>query len=276
MNESLQELVRTQDVVSKLLVDLAPGLVAAGVILLLGYFAAGWSARLLLSGLARFDLEPPVRQLIERIVKLLVLGLAAIMALQNLGIQLLPLIAGLGIAGAGIALAMQGVLSNIAAGLVIIFTRPFRVGEYISIAGVEGEVLAITLFSTVLRHADRSDVVIPNRKVSGEILHNYGSIRQLDLAVHVGYDADLDQAVAVIRSVLLANPRVLRDPVAIIQVAVLADSAVALAVKPWTSVADFGAAGGEINLALVQAFRQRGITIPPPLQEVRLLNAGAA
>ncbi len=82
----------------------------------------------------------------------MVLGLFAIMALQNLGVELLPLIAGLGVAGAGIALAMQGILGNLAAGLTIIFTRPFHVGDYISIAKEEGEVLDISLFSTTLGH----------------------------------------------------------------------------------------------------------------------------
>ena len=92
------------------------------------------------------------------------------------------LIAGLGVAGAGVALAMQGVLSNVAAGLTIIFTRPFKVGEYIAIAGVEGRVEEISLFDTVLSHPDRSTVVVPNRKIVGEILHNYGSIRQIGRA----------------------------------------------------------------------------------------------
>jgi small-conductance mechanosensitive channel len=112
----------------------------------------------------------------------LVFLLFLLMALQNLGIELLPLVAGLGIAGAGIALALQGVLGNVAAGLTIIFTRPFRVGEYISIAGVEGEVRAVSLFNTTLTHADLSSVVIPNRKIAGEILHNYGEINPALLA----------------------------------------------------------------------------------------------
>ena len=110
--------------------------------------------------------------------RVLVVALFAVMALQNLGVELLPLIAGLGVAGAGIALAMQGVLGNIVAGFTIIFTKPFRVGEYISIVGVEGQVESIELFSTRLSHADRSIVVVPNRKIVGEIMHNYGQIRQ--------------------------------------------------------------------------------------------------
>jgi small conductance mechanosensitive channel len=274
MNQPIEELSRTQQALASFAVEFAPKLLAAALVLALGFFATGWAARILRKALVRFDLEPPVRQLLERVVRVFVLGLFVILALQNLGIELLPLIAGLGIAGAGVALAMQGVLGNVAAGLTIIFTRPFRVGEYISIAREEGEVRTISVFSTTLRHADLSDVVIPNRKIAGEILHNYGSIRQLGLSVRVGYDADLDFAVRVVNEVLLGNAKALREPPPVIQVAALADSSVALAVKPWVKTGDFAAASGEINLALVQAFRGHGIVIPPPLQEVRLLPSG--
>ena len=128
------------------------------------------------------------------------------MALQNLGVELLPLIAGLGIAGAGIALALQGILGNLAAGLTIIFTRPFRVGEYVSIVAVEGCVESIGLFNTTLSHPDRSRVVVPNRKIAGEILHNHGNVRQLHINVRVAYDTDLLQAITAVRDVLEANP----------------------------------------------------------------------
>ena len=134
-----------------------------------------------------------------------------IMALQNLGVELLPLIAGLGVAGAGIALAMQGVLGNLFAGLTIILTKPFRIGEYIEIAGEEGTVESISLFQTTLAHPDRSRVVIPNRKIVGEILHNFGKIRQVNVVVGVAYDTDLNRAIALIQQTLRANARVLRD-----------------------------------------------------------------
>jgi small conductance mechanosensitive channel len=194
----------------------------------------------------------------------LVFLLFAIMALQNLGIDLLPLLAGLGIAGAGIALALQGVLGNVAAGLMIIFTRPFKVGEYISIAGEEGVVEAISLFSTTLRHADLSRIVIPNRKISGEILHNYGEIRQVDLRVGVAYATDLEAAVGAIREVLAANPRVLKDPAPFVQAAALGEYAVNIEIKPWVAVKDFGPVPGEINPAVLDALRERGIEVPLP------------
>ncbi|MEY2919316.1 MAG: hypothetical protein RL261_621, partial [Pseudomonadota bacterium] len=188
--------------------------------------------------------------------------LFVLLALQNLGIDLLPLLAGLGIAGAGIALALQGVLGNVAAGLTIIFTRPFRVGEYISIAGVDGVVGKISIFSTTLRHSDLSLVVIPNRKIAGEILHNYGEVRQLDLSVNVTYGTDLELAVSSVREVLANNARVLKDPAPLVAAATLGDCAISIVIKPWVTVKDYGAAAGEINPAVVEAFRLHGVKIP--------------
>jgi small conductance mechanosensitive channel len=194
------------------------------------------------------------------------------MALQNLGIELLPVIAGLGVAGASIALAMQGVLSNIVAGLTIIFTKPFRVGEYISIVGEEGRVENISLFSTILSHADQSQLVIPNRKIVGEILHNYGNIRQLDIMVNVAYDTDMDKAFAVVSEVLQGNPRTIKDPLPVITVSALEPSSISIAVKPWTSVPDYIPAKSEINKAIVETFRSRNIVIPFSQHEVRILG----
>jgi len=198
-----------------------------------------------------------------------------IMALQNLGVELLPLVAGLGVAGAGIALATQGLLGNLFAGLTIILTKPFRIGEYIGIAGEEGTVETITLFQTTLTHPDRSRVVIPNRKIVGEILHNYGKIRQLDITVGVAYDTELNQALAVIQEVLQENARVLRDLTPVIGVRLLADSSINIAVKPWVGVPDYGPAGGEINKQILEAFREHGIVVPFPQREVRLLQDAA-
>jgi small conductance mechanosensitive channel len=216
---------------------------------------------------------PPVRNLLERIVRIFVLALFGIVALQNLGVELLPLIAGLSIAGAGVALAMQGVLGNIVAGLTIIFTRPYRVGDFISIQKEEGEVLDVSLFTTVLGHPDLSRVVIPNRKIVGEILHNFGKLRQLDVQVGVAYGTNIDAALRAVDEVLHANARVLQDPRPVVGVARLAESQVALAVKPWVHVPDYTPASAEVNRAILEAFRSRDIVIPFPQREVRMRSA---
>jgi len=232
-----------------------------------------WAGRATLAALARFHLDPPVRGLLEKIVRVFVLALFGIMALQNLGVELLPLIAGLSVAGAGIALAMQGVLGNVVAGLTIIFTRPYRVGDYISIQKEEGEVLDISMFSTVLGHPDRSRIVIPNRKIVGEILHNYGTLRQLDVEVGVAYDTDMGAALRAVEETLRANPRVLQDPRPVIGVARLAPSQVAIAVKPWVNVPDYAPASAEVQQAILQSFRSRNIVIPFPQREVHMRAA---
>jgi small conductance mechanosensitive channel len=272
MNNQLDPLAHAKDTLIDLAIRFGPKVLVAILILTAGFFVAGWVGRAIARGLRRLDLEPPVLQLLTRVARVLVVGLFAIMALQNLGVELLPLIAGLGVAGAGIALATQGVLSNMVAGLTIIFTKPYRVGEYISIVGVEGQVEAITLFNTALNHPDRSRIIVPNRKVVGEILHNYGRIRQSDVRVGVAYESDLALALGAIGEMVRSNPRVLADPAPVIQVVMLADSAVQIAIKPWVAVADYGVVAGELNVSLLEELRRRGIGIPYPQREVRLIG----
>src|ERR1700761_6635777 len=268
--------VATIDQAKNTLVDLAirfgPRLLTAVIILAAGVLVSRWVTRWLVRGLTRIDLEPPVRLLLQRVAWLIFMALFVILALQNLGVELLPLIAGLGVAGAGIALATQGVLSNVVAGLSIIFTKPFRVGEYISIVGEEGTVEAITLFNTTLGHVDHSRVVIPNRKITGEILHNFGQIRQLDVSVGVAYDSDMSEALALIDEVLRNNSRVLSDPAPVVRTMQLGDWAVTLGVKPWVKVPDYGPATGEITRAILEVFRRHDVVMPVPQREIKMLG----
>jgi small conductance mechanosensitive channel len=262
MNDQLGNLDHIQRMVIDLAIQFGPKVVVAILIIIAGVFAGRWVGKAVDRGLKKFNLEPPVRQLLVRIVRIFVLTLFAIMALQNLGVELLPLIAGLGVAGAGIALAMQGVLSNMMAGLTIIFTRPFRIGEYISIVSEEGVVDTISLFSTVLSHADQSKVVIPNRKIVGEILHNYGYIRQIEILVGVAYDTDLDMAIAVADKVLQADTHILKEPPAVIGIGALSTISVSISIRPWVNVPDYAATKSELTKTIVKTFRSKNIVIP--------------
>ena len=272
MDEQLDTIAQLKVTIIDLAVRFGPKLLAAILVLVVGVLLSRWLGRWFDRGLARVELEPPVRLLVSRIARVLLLALFVIVALQNLGVELLPLIAGLGVAGAGIALATQGVLGDLVAGVSIIFSKPFRIGDYISIADEEGRVEAIRLFSTVLGHPDRSRIVIPNRKISGEILHNFGQMRQVDVVVGVAYDTDLDGALAALRELLDANPRVIKDPAPVIQTIRLADSSVQISVRPWVPVLDFGAATSDINRSILETFRSRGIVIPYPRHDVQLVR----
>lgn len=275
MNEQLETLNQAQTAALDLTFKFGPRVLVAVAILIAGVLAGRWAAGIAGRMFEKLKLDTAVRRLLDRMVRLLVLGLFGIMALQNLGVELLPLLAGLSVAGAGVALAMQGVLGNIVAGLTIIFTKPFRIGEYISIAGEEGRVEDISTFSTTLSHTDHSRVVIPNRKIVGEILHNYGNIRQLQFSVGVAYDTDLDDALSAVSEALRANPRVRSEPAPAVRVGTLAESSITISATPWVDLADYLDASGEINKAIVEALRGRGIGIALPRREVRMLDVTA-
>jgi small conductance mechanosensitive channel len=254
--------------------DKGPSLLGAVVILVAGFILARFICRLLGHWLEGRRLEPPVRMLLTRVTWLIIMALFVMVALGTLGIAVGPLIALMSVAGVGIGLAMQGVLGNLVAGLVIIFTKPFRIGEYIEIIGCYGQVTAIDLFTTVLLHPDRSRVVIPNRKIVGEVLHNYGTIRQHDISVGVAYNTDLSRALAVVNEVLARSPKVLKDPAPVVAVSKLGESSIDIAVKPWSPLSEYGPAAAEIRLAIVDAFRERKIEIPFPQREIRVIGSG--
>ena len=247
-------------------------LVGALLILGAGLLISRWVATLLRRWLSTREIEPPIRALLVKALSITLFAITALIALQTIGVQIMPLIAGAGIAGVGLGLAMQGVLSNIVAGFVIIFTKPYRVGEYIELLGVEGQVEEIELSTTVLLHPDRSRVVIPNRKVVGEILHNFGTIRQLNLTVGVAYRSDLNRTLEAVREVLRNNERVLKEPAPVIGITTLGDSSVNVSARPWVAIKDFGAARAEIYQGLLEKFRAENIEIPFPQREVRMLE----
>jgi small conductance mechanosensitive channel len=248
-------------------------LMGALVILGAGAILGRWLGGMIDQRLRARTMEPPMRLLIVRVLRIVVMLFAVVVALDKFGFQIAPLVAGIGVAGLGIGIALQGVLSNVVAGLSIILTKPFRVGQWISIVGVYGQVSSIELFATTLLHPDQSRVVIPNRKIVGEILHNYGTVRQLDLTVGVGYGTDLSAALAAARETLLANPRVLKTPAPAVGIASLGDSAINLSLGPWVAVPDYASAQGELYQAVVERFRAAGIAIPFPQREVRTLSA---
>jgi small conductance mechanosensitive channel len=263
----------TVDVLTEYVIRYGFQALGAIVVFAAGALVARWAGKFTQRWLEHQDMEPPVRMLLVKIVQVLILIFTTMAALGQLGVQIAPLLAGIGVAGLGVGLALQGVLSNVIAGLSIIFTKPYRVGEHISLLGVEGDVLTIDLFTTTLVHPDRSRIVIPNRKVVGEILHNFSNIRQLHLAVTVAYSTNLTETLALVRSVLNANPGVLKDPAAAVGISQLGDSGITISIDPWVSVADFGKVQGELNQVLVERFRTAHVQIPFPQREVRMLAA---
>jgi small conductance mechanosensitive channel len=202
--------------------------------------------------------------------------MAFVVALDKFGFSIAPLVAGIGVAGIGVGFALQGVLGNLMAGLTIIFTKPFRVGEYIEINTVRGEVMAIELSTTTLVQVDLSRVIVPNRKIVGEIVHNFGSMRMLTLMVRVPHNVDLNAALQAADQVAAQSARVLKDPAPSAGIASVDDTGIKIALWAWVRVTDVFPAEPELYQSLVEAFRARGIGVPASAHELRLLEAAGS
>ncbi len=261
-----------KDITLDLIIRYGFQVLGAMIILIVGVLLARWIGNTTDRWLEPRVKEPPMRLLIVRAIRILVLMLTLLVALDKFGFQIAPLVAAVGVAGVGVGFAFHGVLANVIAGLSIIFTRPYRVGEYIELLGVHGQVVKVELFSTTLVQLDQSRVVIPNHKIVGEILHNYGTIRQLQLKVGIAYGANLDEVLVVAKEIVEASVSVLKEPAPLIGISELTDSSVTLSIQPWVAIADMITARAELYQAIIERFRARKIDIPFPQREVRMLS----
>jgi small conductance mechanosensitive channel len=248
---------------------------AAVAILVLGVICARVAGGFIERSLARTTIEVHLQRLLIRAGKVLVLLFTAILALDKFGVQVTALVAGISVAGVAASFALQGVLGNLAAGLSIMLSRHFRIGDYIEIGTVKGQVQAIDLTMTVLQTLEDARVIVPNRKIVGEIVHNYSRERRVTLNVQVGYSEDLDRAIRIVREVLEANPLIVKSPPPDVGITRLADSGIQITLRPWCKAEDFWPVHYEIYRALVARFREEQIEIPYPQREVRLLQAAA-
>jgi small conductance mechanosensitive channel len=263
-----------QEVVIGLAVRYGFQVLGAAVILVAGLLVGRWIGGLVDQRLQGRAMEPPMRILLVRVLRVIIMLFAVLIALDKVGFQVAPLVAGLGVAGIGVGFALQGVLSNIVAGLTIIFTKPFRVGEYIEILGVRGDVVSIELSSTTLVQLDRSRVIIPNRKIVGEILHNFGTMRQLHLLVTVPLGADLNTALTAAAEVVTRHESVLKDPAPMVGIAQVTDTGIRIGVNPWVKVADV-VIEGDLHRALVEHLRGRGVGLGTSPSQVQMVNGAA-
>lgn len=271
----LSELSKISTIVTDLLVRYSFQALAALAILAAGLLCARAAGNFIERSLKKTPIEAHLQRLMVRGGKGLVILFTLILALDKFGVQVTALVAGLSVAGIAGGFALQGILGNLAAGVSIMLSRHFRIGDYIEIGNTKGQVQAIELTMTILRTLDDARVIVPNRRIVGEIIYNYTGERRVPLSVEVSYQADLDKVVSVVREVLAANPRVLKEPSPEVGITRLADSGIEISLRPWCKAEDFWRVQYEVYRAILDRFRERGIEIPYPQREVRLLNAAA-
>jgi len=198
--------------------------------------------------------------------------LLLMIVLQRLGVNIAPLIAGLGVTGFIFGFAFQESLGNLAAGMMIAINMPFKVGDYVAVGGMEGSVQELNMMATTLATADNKKVVVPNKVVWGTAITNFTATdrRRVDLAIGIAYGMDIGKAKRIALDVLRAHPLVLTDPAPLVEVFALGDSSVNLVIRPWCKPSDYWTVYFEATQAVKEAFDKNGIEIPFPQMDVHM------
>ena len=264
LDNNIQSVQRIYDVVIQFLVGYSFQLFGAVIIVIAGAVVAGWVAKAVLRVLERRNVDITLRQFIAAAVRLVLIGLAAVMALSNLGISITPFIAAIGGLAVGASLAIQGPISNYGAGLVIILTHTYRVGDTITVQGCSGVVTDISLATTTLKAEDGEDIIIPNKHVAGEIHRNSHANRIVEGRVGVDYSADVERAVELVRAAVSNHEGVAGDPKPQVGVEVFGDFAIQIGYRFWLPTLRYFELMYRVNLAVLKALDEGGIGAAAP------------
>ncbi|EOU2464576.1 small-conductance mechanosensitive channel MscS [Vibrio cidicii] len=257
---------------SDLFIQYGVNIISAIIILFIGNMIVKAVANSVAKVLESKQMDKAVVQFIHGLVRYLLFVIVLIAALGRLGVQTASVVAVIGAAGLAIGLALQGSLSNFAAGVLIVAFRPFKSGDYVEVGGVAGSVEAIQIFQTVLKTPDNKMVVVPNSSVIGGPITNYSrhETRRVDMVIGVSYKSDLKKTKQVLRETLEKDPRILKDPDITIGVHTLADSSVNFVVRPWVKTSDYWPVYFDNMQAIKEALDANGIEIPFPQMDVHL------
>lgn len=244
----------------------------AVVVLLAGWAVAAAVRRSLGRAFRRTRLDKTLEMFLTRLVYWGIILVVVLGVLGLFGIETTSLVAVLGAAGFAVGLAMQGTLSNFSAGVMLIVFRPFKVGDYVEVAGVSGTVVDVGIFTTLLDTPDNVRIIVPNSEIYGQILKNYAAnpTRRLDLVMGVSYSDDLGRAAEVMRRVLDDDERVLPDPGPVVAVNELGDSSVNFVVRPWCRREDYWELRWDLHRRLKEELESAGCEIPFPQRDVHL------
>ncbi|WP_321830200.1 mechanosensitive ion channel family protein [Thalassovita sp.] len=251
------------------LTSFAGSLLGAVVMLILGFIVAGWARRRITKlGLQYEALDDTLFIFIGNITRYAIIGFALLFVLNTFGIKTTSIVAVIGAAGLAIGLALQGTLSNVAAGVMIIVFRPIKLGDFVTVGGQSGTVKSISLNYTELASTDNVQTIIPNANVWGNTITNFSiyETRRAEWIFGVAYDADLKKAEEVIRKTLLSDPRALQDPEPFLQVNNLGDFSVDFLARVWVKSSDYFAYQADMKRAVKEALDEAEVDIPFPTQ----------
>ena len=253
-------------------IDFGINLAIALAIFYVGRFVIKLIVRGIRKVLQSQEVDKTLETFVCNLVSIVLLAVVVIAAIGQLGIQTTSFIAIFGAAGLAVGLALQGSLSNFAAGVLIVLFRPYKVGDFIEGAGIAGVVEQVQILTTVLRTGDNKQIIVPNGQIMDSIITNYSAndTRRVDMVVGVSYDDDLDKVRSTLQALIDAEDRILDEPTCTIAVSALADSSVNFVVRPWVKSSDYWGVMFDMTEAIKKRFDQEGISFPFPQQDVHL------
>ena len=267
------------DQIVTLAVGYGMNVIWAVLILILGFWIAGRAQAFAARKLIKIDsFDETLASFLSSLVKYLVIAITVIAVLGKFGVETTSLVAVLGAAGLAVGLALQGTLSNVAAGVMLLLFRPFKIGDFVEVAGESGSVKAINLFTTEMATGDNIQIIVPNSDVWGGAVKNYSfhDKRRVDLTIGVGYDDDLNLARTAIMETIEADSRSLSDPLPLVAVTELADSSVNFVVRVWCKNGDYWGLKFELTKAIKERLDKEGLSIPYPQHDIHLIGDQAS
>jgi small conductance mechanosensitive channel len=274
MNDSMIELVES---IKGVALGYGLDVLGAIVILIVGWTVAGWARRLTVKALNRASrVDDTLKPILSSIVRYVILAFVIVAVLDQFGVETTSIIAVFGAAGLAIGLALQGTLSNIAAGVMLLLLRPFSVGEFVDAGGVTGTVEEIGLFTTKFKTAAGLFVASPNSGLWNSVITNYSRNpqRRIDLIVGVGYDDDLKGATVEMETLMKSDERVLKDPEPQVFVTELGDNSVNMTLRCWVNTGDYWAALTDLTRDAKLRLDEKGYSIPYPQRDIHIVSGG--
>lgn len=249
-------------------------LAAALAIFIVGRIAVGFIVRGVRIAMRKNNVEKTLETFICNLIRWALMVVVIIAAIAHVGIETTSFIAVFGAAGLAIGLALQGSLSNFAAGVLIVLFRPYRVGDWIEAAGISGSVEQVQILTTILTTGDNKQVIVPNSQIMDSIITNYSAKdkRRIDLVIGVSYDDDIDKVRKTLEEIIASDERILKDPPPKIAVSELADSSVNFVVRPWSKTEDYWSVRFDLMEKIKKRFDREDITFPFPQQDVHIIR----
>ena len=272
MDNELEQITKVYGLITEFLVTYSFQLLGALVVFLLGFWLAYKVADLLFNLCQKHKLDPTLSRFFSNLVRILIIVLTAIIALGKLGISVTPLVATIGAASLGAGLALQGLLSNYSAGITIIITRPYRLGDTVCVNGETGIVKEITLAMTYLVDEDGVEIAVPNRFFIGEILKNSHQYTLHHGVVGISYQDDPELAIHSILYAIAALPKIAQEPNPQVGIETFGDSSIDIGYRCWLPTGEYHALKYQLNFSVLSALKDAKVTIPFPQREVRLIN----